>query len=124
LRFDRCNYNELPGHPANWLPGHPVIHLPGNPAVLKIPSMNWIEVAGLVGAFLSSVTFIPQVYRVWKTKGVNDLSLAMIVIVFSSTIIWLVYGVALMLWPVILANSIICGLSLMLIYFKLAYTSR
>jgi MtN3 and saliva related transmembrane protein len=85
--------------------------------------MNWIEIAGLVGAFLSSVTFIPQVYRVWKTKSVNDLSMATIVIVFTSTLIWLVYGVALMLWPVILANSIICVLSLMLIYFKLTYRS-
>lgn len=83
--------------------------------------MNWIETAGLVGAFLSSVTFIPQVYRVWKTKSVNDLSLTMMIIVFSSTIIWLFYGVSLMLWPVILANGIICFLSLLLIYFKIAY---
>lgn len=82
--------------------------------------MSWIEVVGHVGAFLSSVTLIPQVYKVWKTKSVNDLSLNMMLIVFTSTIVWLVYAFALMLWPVILANGIICFLSLLLIYFKLS----
>jgi len=86
--------------------------------------MNWIDVAGHAGAFLSSVTFIPQVYRVWKTRSANDLSMTMLLIIFSSTIIWLVYGVALTLWPVIVANTIICGLSLLLIYFKLAFQKR
>ncbi|MFN7793082.1 MAG: SemiSWEET family sugar transporter, partial [Cyclobacteriaceae bacterium] len=80
--------------------------------------MDWIQIAGHVGAFLSSITFIPQVYKVWKTKSVQDLSLAMMLIVASSTLIWLVYGIALMLWPVILANGFIFFLSLLLIYFK------
>ena len=83
--------------------------------------MDYIQLAGHVGAFLSSVTFIPQVYRVWKTKSANDLSMTMMVSVFISTVIWLVYGVSLMLWPVILANSVIAVLSLMLIYFKLTF---
>ncbi len=86
--------------------------------------MNWIEFVGHFGAFMSSVTFIPQVYKVWKTKSVNDLSLTMMLIVFTSTIVWLVYAIALMLWPVILANSIICFLSLLLIYFKFAYSKK
>jgi MtN3 and saliva related transmembrane protein len=86
--------------------------------------MNWIEAFGLVGAFLSAVTFMPQVYKVWKSKSVNDLSLTMIFIVFISTIIWLVYAFALMLWPVIIANSIVCFLSILLIYFKFAYEKR
>ena len=86
--------------------------------------MSWIEFVGHFGAFLSSVTFIPQVYKVWKTKSVNDLSLTMLLIVFTSTIVWLVYAIALMLWPVILANGIICLLSTLLIYFKFAYTKK
>ena len=86
--------------------------------------MDWIQIAGHVGAFLSSVTFIPQVYKVWQSKSANDLSLTMMLIVFTSTLIWLVYGIALDLWPVILANSIICFLSLLLIYFKFAYAKK
>ena len=83
--------------------------------------MTWIEVVGHTGAFLSSITFIPQVYKAWQSKSVGDLSLAMIVIVFSSTIVWLVYGFSLTLWPVIVCNSIMAVLTLLLIYFKLSF---
>lgn len=86
--------------------------------------MNWIEIAGHTGALLSSITFVPQVYKVWKTKSVGDLSLYMMLIVFTSTLIWLVYGVALSLLPVILANGFICFLSLLLIYFKFAFAKK
>jgi len=84
--------------------------------------MEWTEAVGHFGALLSSITFIPQVYKAWQTKSVGDLSLTMILIVFSSTIVWLVYGIALTLWPVIVANSIICILSTVLILFKLSFT--
>ena len=83
--------------------------------------MDWIEFIGHVGAFLTSVTFVPQVYKVWKSRSANDLSLAMMLIVVTSTITWLIYAIALVLWPVILANGIVLSLSLILIYFKLTF---
>jgi MtN3 and saliva related transmembrane protein len=83
--------------------------------------MEWVEIVGHFGAFLSSVTFIPQVYKAWQTKSVGDLSLLMMFIVFTSTIVWLVYGITLNLLPVIIANGIISVLSLTLIYFKFAF---
>lgn len=83
--------------------------------------MTPIEIVGHFGAFLSSVTFIPQVYKAWQSKSVGDLSLLMMLIVFTSTLVWLVYGVNLNLWPVIIANGIISVLSLMLIYFKFSF---
>jgi len=83
--------------------------------------MNWTEIAGHTGALLSSITFIPQVYKTWKTKRAGDLSLNMILIVFVSTIVWLTYAISLNLWPVIVANSAICVLSISLIYFKFVY---
>ncbi len=86
--------------------------------------MSWIEWVGHLGAFMTSVTFIPQVYKVWKTKSVNDLSLTMMFIVFISTLVWLTYAIALMLWPVIVANSIVSLLSLLLIYFKFAFGKK
>jgi MtN3 and saliva related transmembrane protein len=86
--------------------------------------MNWIEIVGHFGAFLTSVTFIPQVYKVWKTRSVGDLSLTMMLIVLLSTLVWLAYAFALMLWPVIIANSIVCILSLLLIYFKIAFAKK
>ena len=83
--------------------------------------MSWIEVVGHTGAFLSSITFIPQVYKAWQSKSVGDLSFVMLSIVFSSTLVWLIYGINLNLLPVIIANTIIGVLSLTLIYFKLTF---
>lgn len=86
--------------------------------------MNWLEITGHVGSALSSITFMPQVYRVWKTKSAGDLSMATILIVFISTIIWLVYGIGMNLWPVIICNGIICALSVLLLYFKFMFANR
>jgi MtN3 and saliva related transmembrane protein len=83
--------------------------------------MNWIEALGYLGAFLTAITFIPQVYKTWQTKKAGDLSLMMLLIVLTSCVVWLTYAIALMLWPVIIANSIIGVLSLVLIYFKQTY---
>lgn len=83
--------------------------------------MDWIEATGLFGSFLTSITFIPQVYKTWQSKKAGDLSLAMLLIVLTSCIVWMVYGVALNLRPVIIANGIIGGLSVVLIYFKFTF---
>ena len=83
--------------------------------------MHWIEYVGLFGAFLTGITFIPQVYKAWQTKSVGDLSVWMLTIVFTSVVVWLVYGVYLNLLPVIIANSAIGIMVLMLLYFKLIF---
>lgn len=83
--------------------------------------MDWTEVVGHIGSALSSITFMPQVYQAWKTKSVGDLSLTMMLIVFLSTIIWLIYGIGRDLMPVIICNGVICLLSLVLIYFKFSF---
>lgn len=83
--------------------------------------MNWTEAMGHFGAFLTGVTFIPQVWKTWQTKKAGDLSLTMLLIVVTSTIVWLVYAFSLWLWPVIIANGIVFVLSLILVGFKLTF---
>jgi MtN3 and saliva related transmembrane protein len=86
--------------------------------------MDWIELVGLSGSALSSITFMPQVYQTWKTKSVKDLNLFMILMAFISTIIWLVYGIGKGLLPVTICNGVICFLSLLLIYFKFRFAKK
>ena len=83
--------------------------------------MPWIEYVGFFGAFLSAITFIPQVIKAWQTKSVGDLSIIMLMIVLTSVVVWLVYGFYLHLLPVIIANSIILILVLVLLYFKFSF---
>lgn len=83
--------------------------------------MDFYEIIGHLGSTLSSITFMPQVYQTWKSRTAKDLNTATLFIVFISTIIWVVYGIGKNLWPVIICNTIICTLSVLLIYFKFRY---
>ncbi len=85
--------------------------------------MTWYDVMGYVGSFLTSITFVPQVYKAWQTKSVGDLSRCMVVIVITSAGVWLTYGVAIASGPVIIANSVVLIFSLMLLYFTFTFKS-
>ena len=89
----------------------------------KVKFMNWVEAVGLFGSFLSSITFVPQVYKAWQSKSVGDLSVYTILIVTTSTLVWLVYGFfhSPLLLPVVLCNGFIFLLSLVLLYFKYTF---
>ena len=88
---------------------------------MDFSNFNWADYLGLLGAFLSSITFIPQVLQAYKTKSVKDLNVGMLLIIFSSVIVWLVYGFAKNLLPVIICNAVILVLSSVLLYFKATF---
>jgi MtN3 and saliva related transmembrane protein len=88
---------------------------------MNFSNYTWIDFLGLFGAFLSAITFIPQVIQAYKSKSVKDLNTGMLFIIFSSVIIWLVYGIAKNDLPIIIANSIILILSGVLLYFKATF---
>jgi len=90
------------------------------PLLLTIPA-GIVEYIGYFGSFLTSITFIPQVYKSWKSKSVGDLSVWMVLIIILSTITWLIYGFSISSGPVIVANTVVFVLSLLLLYFKLTF---
>ncbi len=83
--------------------------------------MQWIDYLGLVGVVTGSLTFVPQVYKAWKSQSVGDLSIWMVLILLTNVMIWLVYGIVKEDLAMILANSIILFLSLLMLYFKLTF---
>lgn len=83
--------------------------------------MTWVDGLGLFGAFLSAITFVPQVYKAWQTKSTGDLSVWMIIILLANVSTWLIYGIIKDDFAIILANAIILSLSLLLLYFKLTF---
>lgn len=80
--------------------------------------MNGVDFIGYFGSFLTAVTFLPQVYKSWQSKSVGDLSGWMLLIVISSTMVWLLYAFLIESGPVIVANAIVFILSVLLLYFK------
>ncbi len=80
-----------------------------------------MQILGYFGAFLTCVTFMPQVYKSWQSKSVGDLSMYTILIVMLSTVVWFIYGVGINEGPVIIANGITFLLSVCLFIFKLRF---
>lgn len=64
---------------------------------------DWI---GYVAAFCTTIAFVPQAWRVWKTGSTRDLSLAMFAIFTVGVALWLVYGLCVHSGPVVVANAI------------------
>ena len=83
--------------------------------------MNFIDIVGLFGAFLSGVTFFPQVYRTWKLKSAKELSLVMILIILLSNIVWLIYAFNKQDIAIISANFFVGSCVLTILYFKVKY---
>ncbi len=63
---------------------------------------TWI---GTAAAALTTTAFAPQVFRAWRTRSADDISLAMFVILMAGIGLWLVYGLLIQDTPLILANS-------------------
>ena len=80
--------------------------------------MNYIDMIGLFGAFLSGITFLPQVYRTWKLKSARDLSLVMILIILLSNVVWLIYAFNKQDIAIISANLFVGSCALIILYFK------
>ena len=112
-RFLHCTEYSRKGH-------LPVEHWA---SLIKKPIMQlqWIDYLGLFGAFLSSITFLPQVYKAWQSKSVGDLSMWMILILLANVSTWLIYGIVKEDLAIIIANSIILALSLLMLYFKISF---
>ena len=79
------------------------------------------EIIGLLAAVLTTASFVPQVYKTWKSKSADSLSLTMYLVFFIGIILWLIYGIHLNSLSMIIANSITSVLALLLIIFKLRY---
>jgi MtN3 and saliva related transmembrane protein len=80
-----------------------------------------IEILGLVAGTITSVTFLPQVVKIWQTKSAKDLSLMMLLLLMLGVVLWLIYGLVVMSAAIIYTNSMVLAMSLIMLYFKLKF---
>ena len=68
--------------------------------------MNDLTTAiGLIAGAFTTVAFVPQVLRVWRSRSTRDISLPMYALFTLGIALWLAYGILIYSWPVILANA-------------------
>ncbi len=83
--------------------------------------MQPTDAIGTVAACLTTASFVPQVWHTLRTRDVRGISLGMYSLFTVGVILWLVYGILLMAWPIIIANAITTSLALMILVMKLRY---
>lgn len=78
-------------------------------------------VIGLLAATLTTVAYVPQVLRTWRTRSTRDISLPMFLLMAAGIALWLAYGLLIADLPLIAANLVTLILVLSVLYFKLRY---
>jgi len=87
--------------------------------------MNYsVEIIGTIGAILTTASFVPQVYKTYKSKSVDSISLTMYSVFFVGIIFWLIYGIYIDSFAVIFANTITGFLVLIILILRIAYKNR
>ncbi|XDD44161.1 SemiSWEET transporter [Leptospira sp. WS60.C2] len=74
---------------------------------------------GYIAAFLTTVSFLPQVLRVVMTKQTRDISRNMYVMFFLGVVLWFIYGIMRSDFPIILANVVTLFFVTIILYYKL-----
>jgi len=82
---------------------------------------NSIDVIGYVAATCTTLSFLPQLFRVVKLKSARDISLGMFLIFSVGTALWLAYGLLSHSKPVAVANAVTFLLSISILLMKLRY---
>lgn len=83
--------------------------------------MNIVQLLGLTAGSLTTVAFLPQVIKTWKTRSAKDLSLGMFSLFCLGVVLWLIYGIMVQDIPVIAANLLTLLLASTLLFFKLRF---
>ena len=83
--------------------------------------MEYTNTLGLVAGAFTTLAFVPQVAKTWRSKYTRDISLGMFVIFSIGLLLWLLYGIQIGSTPIVIANGITLGLSVTILLFKIKY---
>jgi MtN3 and saliva related transmembrane protein len=89
--------------------------------VLSGIRMPYVTIVGSVAAVLTTIAFLPQVLRTWRTRSTSDISLVMFTTYVTGIFLWLVYGLMLGDMPLIVSNAVTLVLAGIILLLKLRH---
>lgn len=87
----------------------------------QLSSMTFPELLGLTAGAFTTISFLPQVIKTWKSRSAKDLSLVMFSLFTFGVALWLIYGLIVNDLPVIFSNVLTLILAATILYFKLRF---
>ena len=83
--------------------------------------LGWTEILGLVAGACTTAAVTPQIWKAWKTKEVEDVSVGMYLVLITGLALWLVYGILKKDIPIIATNGTALLLNLFMLYLIFRY---
>jgi MtN3 and saliva related transmembrane protein len=80
-----------------------------------------LDALGFAAGTLTTAAFVPQVLKSWVTRDLRGVSLRMYGLFTLGVALWLLYGIALKSWPVIICNAITLALAGGVLLLKLRH---
>jgi MtN3 and saliva related transmembrane protein len=80
-----------------------------------------VETLGMIAGTLTTIAFVPQVLKIYRTKSAKDVSYLMFSIFSTGICFWLIYGILIRSTPIIAANAVTLTLSVIIIALKVRY---
>jgi MtN3 and saliva related transmembrane protein len=84
----------------------------------------WIELLGYLAACLTTLSFAPQAWLIFRTRDVAGVSLGMYGAMTAGVVLWLVYGLLIRSWPLVAANVVTLALAGSILAMKLMLERR
>ncbi len=81
-----------------------------------------IEWIGYIAAVCTTLSFIPQVIHIFRRRDTRAISLGMYSFFTFGIIMWLVYGVLIKNYPMIMANMVTFLLATLILSYKIKQT--
>lgn len=86
-----------------------------------VDQLGFATVLGLVAGTLTTLSFLPQLLKAWKSRSTHDISIGMFSLLAVGITLWIVYGVVTSDLPVVVANSVTLVLVGLILALKLRY---
>jgi MtN3 and saliva related transmembrane protein len=83
-----------------------------------------VEAIGVIAGLLTTLAYVPQVVKVWRSRSARDISLTMFLMMTAGIALWLVYGLLIGSIGLVLANGATLGLTAAVLVAKLRFDSR
>jgi MtN3 and saliva related transmembrane protein len=73
---------------------------------------------GIVAGPLTTISFVPQVVKTWRTRRADDVSLGMLLLFIAGVSLWIIYGLMTGATPVVAANAVTVVLAIVMVVLK------
>jgi len=87
-------------------------------------NFNYIDLFGFLAALLTTIAFLPQLYKTWETKSADDVSLIMLILFIIGLLFWIIYALKINSIPILVANIITFIFNFSILILKLTYSKN